>query len=580
MDRDAVLAALQNPMDLPQEFKAWLLKYIEVNPPSLPAAQMLGYKPTADAASLFLQTFVNVKDPRYGAKGDGVTDDSAAINAAISAARTLAMTPANGNRSVKVVLPPGDYLCKSTVGHTETSTIILSPISISGPGTLIADPALGANPLLKLANTGADSGWFYLSVSDLHLKGSLGHTGDLLLIQSDSPSHTFSDFQLENIVCDPVYGQGIHIKGNVFQFSIRNPIVLSANRGVGEDSAGDLIKIETNGTVNPQQWTILDAETQGGNIGLNVADPCDGKIIGGAYLSARNEGINFACHGGCVVGAHVESNGRRLPGTMAGLKITGWGTVINVSNAIGDSNQLYGVWAYNDIGSTIPITVLGADFSSAPAGSAYLKADGPGSGATIITDVAPTQTVVAGSHVTVIRPQDKSDPLKRTGIIAASIQRVQANSNALAALASGRLSLYAIYLPSGTDITNIAFMSGGTAAVSPTNQWFALYDKNLNKIAVTADGTTGAWVANSFKSLALSAPYTTTYDGIYYLGIMVAAATVPTLMGASVTSNVLMGSIPRLAFATTSIGLTNPLSAPATAVFSAAQAFHPYAEVS
>lgn len=40
------LNPLQNPMDLPPEFKAWLVKYLEANPPSLPVAQMLGYDPT------------------------------------------------------------------------------------------------------------------------------------------------------------------------------------------------------------------------------------------------------------------------------------------------------------------------------------------------------------------------------------------------------------------------------------------------------------------------------------------------------------------------------------------------------
>lgn len=34
---------LKNPMDLPAEFKGWLVKWLEVNPPQLPIKQMLGY---------------------------------------------------------------------------------------------------------------------------------------------------------------------------------------------------------------------------------------------------------------------------------------------------------------------------------------------------------------------------------------------------------------------------------------------------------------------------------------------------------------------------------------------------------
>lgn len=41
---DSALELLKSPMDLPEEFKSWLLKYIEVNPPNLPIKQMLGYQ--------------------------------------------------------------------------------------------------------------------------------------------------------------------------------------------------------------------------------------------------------------------------------------------------------------------------------------------------------------------------------------------------------------------------------------------------------------------------------------------------------------------------------------------------------
>lgn len=46
MDSSA-LEALKNPMDLPPEFKSWLVKYLEVNPPSLPVSGMLGFKPAS-----------------------------------------------------------------------------------------------------------------------------------------------------------------------------------------------------------------------------------------------------------------------------------------------------------------------------------------------------------------------------------------------------------------------------------------------------------------------------------------------------------------------------------------------------
>lgn len=44
------LSVLENPMDLPPEFKAWLIKYLELNPPNLPVAQMLGVGGLSDKA--------------------------------------------------------------------------------------------------------------------------------------------------------------------------------------------------------------------------------------------------------------------------------------------------------------------------------------------------------------------------------------------------------------------------------------------------------------------------------------------------------------------------------------------------
>jgi hypothetical protein len=64
--------------------------------------------------------FVSVTDPRFGARGDGVTDDSAAINAAITAAKTLGLT---------LYAPPGTYRCKNL--RLEGGTL---PWSLIGAG--------------------------------------------------------------------------------------------------------------------------------------------------------------------------------------------------------------------------------------------------------------------------------------------------------------------------------------------------------------------------------------------------------------------------------------------------------------
>lgn len=63
----------------------------------------------------FYNAFISVKDPTYGAKGDGVTNDAAAIQAALTAA-------AGGT----VVIPVGTYLCGSTTLSVPAGTTILA----------------------------------------------------------------------------------------------------------------------------------------------------------------------------------------------------------------------------------------------------------------------------------------------------------------------------------------------------------------------------------------------------------------------------------------------------------------------
>jgi hypothetical protein len=112
-------------------------------------------------------------------------------------------------------------------------------------------------------------------------------------------------------------------------------------------------------------------------------------------------------------------------------------------------------------------------------------------------------------------------------------------SDKSAALTTQVMSSYAVWLEAGDVITNIAFRSGATAAGTPTNWWFALYDNSTTPalIGQTADQTSTAWAANTTKSLPLSvmaagfsAPFKVLTSGVYYVACMVKATTVPSLV--------------------------------------------------
>ncbi|MGW0865734.1 right-handed parallel beta-helix repeat-containing protein [Streptomyces sp. NPDC002611] len=102
---------------------------------------------------------------------------------------------------------------------------------------------------------------------------------------------------------------------------------------------------------------------------------------------------------------------------------------------------------------------------------------------------------------------------------------------------SGMLYLVPIWLPKGYPVANLSFVSGSTAAATPTNWWFSLHDSTRKMLARTADQLTASWAANTVKTLPIAqttagagSSYTTTYAGLHYLGVMVKASTVCNLI--------------------------------------------------
>lgn len=152
--------------------------------------------------------------------------------------------------------------------------------------------------------------------------------------------------------------------------------------------------------------------------------------------------------------------------------------------------------------------------------------------------------------------------------------RSRLRSGSDAGLTSGWLYLVPVWLPKGIIVSNLTFVSGGTAATTPTNQWFALFDANRVALARTADATTAAWAAATAKTLAIAqttagsaTSYTTTYTGLHYYGVMVAAATPPSMLGEGRLS---AGASTAPGFGATNSGMTAPPTVTAGAFTAAA----------
>jgi hypothetical protein len=141
-----------------------------------------------------------------------------------------------------------------------------------------------------------------------------------------------------------------------------------------------------------------------------------------------------------------------------------------------------------------------------------------------------------------------------------------------AALVTARGTSSRIYLGAGDTVTSLSVIVGATASVTPTASWLALYDPAGLLLGQTADETTTVWAASTVKTRPLTAPVRINRTGLHYVVVMVAAATVPSLIGATCSRGVLASEVSPGEL-TNAAGLTG--TAPATRPASAFQAFTP-----
>lgn len=137
----------------------------------------------------------------------------------------------------------------------------------------------------------------------------------------------------------------------------------------------------------------------------------------------------------------------------------------------------------------------------------------------------------------------------------------------------------AVPLQAGDVITSITFKSGGTAADTPTNWWFALYSSASTPalLAQTADQTSTAWAANTAKTVALATPQTITAAGVYYAAFMMKATAVTTLVGRTLgLAGASSGSVSGQKTLAQTSGSSLTDTAPATIATPTASALVPY----
>lgn len=166
-----------------------------------------------------------------------------------------------------------------------------------------------------------------------------------------------------------------------------------------------------------------------------------------------------------------------------------------------------------------------------------------------------------------------------TGAVAENMPRRQGGThldNSLTSWASGTLFLSAIPLVAGITVTSISMLSGATGAAGATHCWFSLWSPSRGKLGVTNDDTAASpWALATVKTMSLVAPYVVPTTGLYYVGAVVVATTMPTLRGAA--PNATLAALAPILGGTSDASLTDPASAPTTAAAITAKTAQAYA---
>lgn len=264
-------------------------------------------------------------------------------------------------------------------------------------------------------------------------------------------------------------------------------------------------------------------------------------------------------------------------------------TASYVDNASGTITP--GAPALQSITGTSPVNLVAAPASGVQRNIKGINVENAGSASPVVTIeqydgttavVEFTCTLLPGEHITlddmgVWRHYDAQGAeysyqgsllgnLGATGTLAETIPRQLCPEVNTTAGASGTLFLQAIYLNAGTLVSNITIWSATTAAGTPTQGFFALYDGARNLLAQSANFTTEAWAANSAKTKAMTTAYRVPVSGVYYIGLLQVATTIATIKGGTAKTGGQLAAQAPILNGTSSTGLTTTLPNPAAAI--------------
>lgn len=123
----------------------------------------------------------------------------------------------------------------------------------------------------------------------------------------------------------------------------------------------------------------------------------------------------------------------------------------------------------------------------------------------------------------------QSNLLLPTGALAETFPRINAGTNFL--ITSTATVIGAVPVPAGVKISNITVVTGTQAELGGSHGFVGLLDNTGKVLVMSADQVSATWLspASSPVTTALTAPFTTTAAGTYFVVLGVTATTAPNL---------------------------------------------------
>jgi hypothetical protein len=515
-----------------------------------------GHKTLGSLDNRYL-TAINVKGTPYGAKGDGTTDDTAAIQAAIKAAQPGQV----------VYLPAGNYLVSAPINLTNGVTLLGPNRSQQGAGS---DADYGAVLVPSLTFPG--QGTYPISAVIQGFGSSV--TG----LPSGTP--VISTYvRIINIAVSRISGRtlanavdGIAMYGNVnaglisgcFVFGMNNNIALynDATDSVGPDgwqledivcanavaydfnlNCGDMTcfncHVQEDGGSNTGGWLVYGASgntrmigcrsDDNGGPGFTLVGPSGSA--GGGYSSGYSDSL-------AMIGCGAQNNGAQDvlildsytgTGSPAPSNVIIDGCSFDMGGRVGGSGTNYASIEVNGLAickianTNILVDTNGnaagspqyaiATSASANGGRVPLSVRVEGgfisASVAIINNAAPATDLyisprtiayvgqhaghIAAANITHV-PDPLSILLAPAGALAETYPRVQSITGGGGSMTSGTVYLRAIPLVAGTLISDITFWTAGSVKTGGVHGWYVLCDSTRKVLAVTADQTDAATV--------------------------------------------------------------------------------------